>query len=168
MEPLVDIVLEDDRWDAFGLEPLADRALRAALEELDLPATGFTLCLMACDDARIAALNGDFRGKAKATNVLSWPSEERGSDDEGGQPDRPDPGPADDPEHLGDIAISYDTCMAEAAAAGKPAADHVTHLVIHALLHLLGYDHIREADATLMEGIEVRALARLGLSDPYL
>ena len=58
--------------------------------------------------------------------------------------------------------------MAEAKAADKPAADHVTHLVIHALLHLLGYDHIREADATLMEGIEVRALARLGLSDPYL
>lgn len=168
MEPLVDIVLEDARWEAFGLEPLADRALRAALEELGLPATGFTLCLMACDDARIAALNADFRGKAKPTNVLSWPSEERGSDDEGGQPDLPEPGTADDPEHLGDMALAYDTCLAEAEAAGILAADHVTHLVIHGFLHLLGYDHIRDGDAAVMEGIEVRALARLGLSDPYL
>ena len=98
------------------------------------------------------------RGKAKATNVLSWPSEERGSDDEGGQPDLPDPGPADDPEHLGDIAISYDTCMAEAKAADKPAADHVTHLVIHALLHLLGYDHRDEDEKEIMFGIQERYL----------
>lgn len=168
MEPLVDTVFEDDRWEAFGLAPLADRAVRAALTELNLPEAGFTLCLMACDDARIAELNGDFRAKAKPTNVLSWPSEERGSDDEGGQPDLPEPGGADDPEHLGDIAISYDTCMAEAAEADKPAADHVTHLVIHGFLHLLGYDHIRDGDAAVMEGIEVRALARLGLCDPYL
>jgi probable rRNA maturation factor len=168
MEPLVDTVFEDDRWEAFGLAPLADRAVRAALAELNLPEAGFTLCLMACDDARIAELNCDFRAKAKPTNVLSWPSEERGSDDEGGQPDLPEPGGADDPEHLGDIAISYDTCMAEAAEADKPAADHVTHLVIHGFLHLLGYDHIRDGDAAVMEGIEVRALARLGLCDPYL
>ena len=78
MEPLVDTVFEDDRWEAFGLAPLADRAVRAALAELNLPEVGFTLCLMACDDARIAELNGDFRAKAKPTNVLSWPSEERG------------------------------------------------------------------------------------------
>ena len=69
----------------------------------------------------------------------------------------------------GGWAAQAGTVQVEVAdAAGKPLADHVTHLVIHALLHLLGYDHIREADATLMEGIEVRALARLGLSDPYL
>jgi probable rRNA maturation factor len=71
MEPLVDIVIEDDRWEAFGLEPLADRAIRAAMAELDLAPEGFTLCLMGCDDNRILELNGDFRGKAKPTNVLS-------------------------------------------------------------------------------------------------
>ena len=167
MEPLVDTVIEDDRWEAFGLDPLADRAVRAALAALDLPAEGFTLCLMGCDDARIRVLNGDFRGKAKPTNVLSWPSEERGSDDEGGQPERPEPGTPDDPDSLGDIAISYDTCAAEAADAGKPMADHVTHLVVHGLLHLLGYDHIRDGDAALMEATERRILAQLGLSDPY-
>ena len=167
MEPLVDTVIEDDRWQAFGLQPLADRAVETAMTALGLPTIGFTLCLMGCDDARILELNGDFRGKAKATNVLSWPSEERGCDDEGGLPDAPVAGPADDPEHLGDIAISYDTCAAEAAAAGKPMADHVTHLIVHGLLHLLGYDHIRDADAAVMEGTEVRILALLGLSDPY-
>ena len=73
----------------------------------------------------------------------------------------------DDPESLGDIAISYDTCAAEAAAAGKLMADHVSHLIVHGLLHLLGYDHIRAADGDLMEAAEVRILARLGLSDPY-
>ena len=167
MEPLVDIVLEDARWEAFGLEAVAGPAAEAALAEVGLEAAGFTLCLMGCDDARIQELNGGFRGKAKPTNVLSWPSEERGAEDEGGVPDLPEPGDANDPEHLGDIALSYDTCAAEAMAAGKALADHVTHLVIHGLLHLLGYDHIRDGDATLMEGIEVRALARLGLSDPY-
>lgn len=166
MEPLVDIVIEDARWAAFGLEAVADPAVRAAFAELGLGAAGFTLCLMGCDDARILELNGDFRGKAKPTNVLSWPSEERGAD-EGEVPDLPEPGAPDDPESLGDIAISYDTCAAEAAEAGKPFADHVTHLIVHGLLHLLGYDHIRAADGDLMEAVEVRILARLGLSDPY-
>ena len=166
MEPLVDTVIEDPRWEALGLEALADRVLGVALADLGLPATGFTLCLMGCDDARILELNGDFRGKAKPTNVLSWPSEERGAD-AGSVPDLPEPGAADDPESLGDIAMSYDTCAAEALAAGKPMADHVTHLVVHGLLHLLGYDHIRAEDGDLMEALEVRILARLGLSDPY-
>lgn len=166
MEPLVDIVIEDDRWEAFGLEALAEPAVRAAFAELGLPEAGFTLCLMGCNDARILALNGDFRGKAKPTNVLSWPSEER-SADAGEVPDLPQPGAADDPESLGDIAISYDTCAAEATEAGKPMPDHVTHLIVHGLLHLLGYDHIRAADGDLMESTEVRILARLGLSDPY-
>lgn len=166
MEPLVDIVIEDARWEAFGLEPLALRAVQAGFAALGLPEAGFTLCLMGCDDARILELNGDFRGKAKPTNVLSWPSEERGAD-AGSVPDLPEPGAADDPESLGDIAMSYDTCAAEALAAGKPMADHVTHLVVHGLLHLLGYDHIRAEDGDLMEATEVRILARLGLSDPY-
>jgi probable rRNA maturation factor len=166
MEPLVDTVIEDDRWEAFGLEPLANRAVRAAFAEMGLPEVGFTLCVMGCDDARILELNGDFRGKAKPTNVLSWPSEERGAD-EGSVPELPEPGDADDPESLGDIAISYDTCATEALAADKPMADHVTHLTVHGLLHLLGYDHINDSDAELMQALEVRILARMGLSDPY-
>ncbi|MDO8983491.1 rRNA maturation RNase YbeY [Cypionkella sp.] len=166
MEPLVDIVFEDARWEALGLQSLAEPAVRASFAELGLAEGGFTLCLMGCNDARILELNGDFRGKAKPTNVLSWPSEERGAD-AGEVPDLPQPGSADDPESLGDIAISYDTCALEATEAGKPLAEHVTHLIVHGLLHLLGYDHIRAADGDLMEATEVRILARLGLSDPY-
>ncbi|MCU0817215.1 MAG: rRNA maturation RNase YbeY [Cypionkella sp.] len=167
MEPLVDCIIEDDRWEALGLEPLADRAVRAALAHLGLGAEGYTLCLMACDDARIAELNAEFRGKPTPTNVLSWPSEERGAESPGAEPDLPEPGPAEMPEELGDLAISWETCGAEAEAAGKPMADHVTHLIIHGFLHLLGYDHIDDADAEVMEGHEVAILASLGLDSPY-
>lgn len=167
MEPLVDIVIEDARWEGFGLSALATRACTVALGTLNLPVQGFTLCLMGCDDAHIATLNADFRGKPTPTNVLSWPSEERAADYAGEVPEVPRPGPADDPESLGDIAIAWETCAAEAQAAGKPMADHVTHLVVHGLLHLLGYDHVDDIDATLMESTEARILETLGLADPY-
>ncbi len=167
MEALVDVVIEEARWQAIGLAALAEAAVRAGLAELGLPEAGFTLCLLGGDDARIAALNGDFRGKASPTNVLSWPSQERGAALPGAVPALPEPGPADDPEALGDIALAWETCAAEAEAAGKPMADHVTHLVVHGLLHLLGYDHLRDADGDVMEAAEVRILARLGLCDPY-
>jgi probable rRNA maturation factor len=167
MEPLVDTVIEDPRWEALGLDPLADRAVRAALSCLGVPDVGYTLCLMGCDDTRIATLNADFRGKPQATNVLSWPSEERAAEEAGDRPEPPEPGDPDDPESLGDIAIAYETCAAEAEAAGKPLTDHVTHLVVHGFLHLLGYDHEDDADAHLMETTETRILASLGLDDPY-
>lgn len=167
MEPLVDCILEDDRWSGLDLAALADRAARATLARLGLAETGFTLCLMACDDARIATLNADFRGKAQPTNVLSWPSEDRASGTPGEAPEAPEPGSAEDPEELGDIAIAYETCAREAAEAGKPMDRHVTHLVVHGVLHLLGYDHIEDADAELMEGHEVAILASLGIDNPY-
>ena len=164
---LVETVIEDVRWEAFGLEGLAERAARAVLAGLDLPAEGFSISLMGCDDVRIAALNADFRGKPQPTNVLSWPSEERAAEFAGEAPDLPEPGEADDPESLGDIAIAWETCAREAEEQGKPMADHVTHLLVHGVLHLLGYDHIEDEDAALMEGLEVRILASLGVSDPY-
>ncbi|NPD16447.1 rRNA maturation RNase YbeY [Xinfangfangia sp. D13-10-4-6] len=167
MDMIVDCVFEDERWQSFGLEPMAERAARAVLAALGLGEAGFAISLLACDDARIAGLNTEFRGKAKATNVLSWPSDERGAEEIGGLPDLPEPGDADDPEELGDIAIAYETCMAEAAGQGKPPQDHVMHLLIHGMLHLFGYDHIEDADAQLMEGLETRILAGMGISDPY-
>ncbi|NJM84532.1 MAG: rRNA maturation RNase YbeY [Tabrizicola sp.] len=167
MQTLVETVTEDARWQDFGLEALAERAARAALAGLGLPPEGFVIGLMGCDDSRIALLNADFRGKPVPTNVLSWPSEERASGSVGGEPDRPLPGDEAEPEELGDIAIAWETCAAEAQAQEKPMADHVTHLIVHAVLHLLGYDHIDDTDAVLMERHEVRILATLGVSDPY-
>jgi probable rRNA maturation factor len=164
---LVETVIEDARWEALGLAALGERAGRAALAGAGLPVEGFTISLMGCDDARIAVLNADFRGKPQPTNVLSWPSEERGSEFAGEAPEPPVPGLADDPQPLGDIAIAWDTCAGEAEAQGKPMADHVTHLIAHGVLHLLGYDHVDDADAALMERLEVQILASLGVSDPY-
>lgn len=164
---LVETVIEDARWEAFGLASLAERAGRAALPGAGLPVEGFAISLMGCDDARISVLNADFRGRPQPTNVLSWPSEERGAEYVGEAPATPEPGAADDPEPLGDIAIAFDTCAREAADQGKPMADHVTHLIVHGVLHLLGYDHVEDEDAALMEALEVRILASLGVSDPY-
>jgi probable rRNA maturation factor len=123
--------------------------------------------VLGCDDARIAALNTTFRGKAVPTNVLSWPSQERAADTPGGRPAAPDPGSPDDPEELGDIAIAWETCASEAEGMGKPLATHAAHLIVHGTLHLLGYDHETDSDAALMEETEVRALAAMGLPNPY-
>ena len=164
MSGQVDIVIEDARWQDMGLERLAEVAASATLAHLGLDPEQWEISLLGCDDARISALNAEFRGKPQPTNVLSWPSEERGVEEGGAVPDVPCPDP--DTE-LGDIAIAYDTCVREAEAAGKPMADHVTHLLVHGILHLLGYDHIRDKDATLMEATEVEILGKLGLPDPY-
>ncbi|MDO5631502.1 MAG: rRNA maturation RNase YbeY [Paracoccus sp. (in: a-proteobacteria)] len=157
-EPLTDTVIEDERWQAAGLPELADRAVIATLGWLGI---GGQVVVLGCDDARIAALNADFRGKPKATNVLSWPSVEPLRAAPGAAPDLPDD------DELGDIAIAYDTCMAEAAAQGKAPADHVTHLLVHAVLHLVGYDHETDADAETMETAERSILATLNIADPY-
>lgn len=148
----IDVIAEDDRW--TDLERLAGIAVPAALTAAGVP-EACAVAIMGCDDARIAVLNADFRGKPKATNVLSWPSEER----------RPGTPPQD--TELGDIAIAYDTCAREAAGQGKPFEAHVIHLLAHATLHLLGYDHINDAEAEQMERLEIQILAALGFPDPY-
>ncbi len=161
-----DVLIEDDRWDTVDLEPLAHRAAAATLGHLGVAPATAELTLLACDDKRIAALNEDFRGKPRATNVLSWPAEERGAAAPGGDPLPVSPG-VDGMLELGDIALAYETCAAEAKAGDKPLADHVTHLIVHGLLHLLGYDHENDPDALLMEGLEREILGKMGLDDPY-
>lgn len=160
----VDVIIEDPRWDEAGLEELTERAFAALCSHLGLEAELCEGSVLACDDARIKVLNADFREKDKATNVLSWPAEERATP--GARPPLPEED-FDGTIELGDIAISYDTCAREAQEADKPMADHVTHLIVHGLLHLLGYDHISDQDAEIMEGTEVEILATLGLDDPY-
>lgn len=151
----IDVILEDPRWSM--LEALAEPAARAVAAHLSVAGE---VVIMGCDDNRIATLNAEFRGKPTPTNVLSWPTETRQTP-EGTRPARPTL-----PE-LGDIAIAYETCTAEAAAQGKPFEHHVTHLIVHGILHLLGYDHETDGDAALMEQIEVEILGNLGIADPY-
>lgn len=167
MTGIVDIVIEDDRWATFGLAVACERAARAVGAHLGYDPALFQAVVMGCDDARITELNGEFRDKAKPTNVLSWPAEERGSEFSGEAPELPEPGTPDDPAELGDIAIAWETCVREAAEQGKTFDAHVTHLLIHGILHLLGYDHIDDDDAELMEQTERQILAGLGIADPY-
>ena len=148
--------MEDARWEVAGLEALAERAARAALESEGMDPKTKTIGLLGCDDSRIAALNAEFRGKAHATNVLSWPA---------GPADFAVPGEA---EHLGDLALSYDTCAREASDAGLSLRDHATHLVVHGVLHLLGHDHETDEEADDMERMETKILASLGVADPYV
>ena len=164
---LTETILEDERWSECELAALAEESSRAVMAHLSLPSEAHLISILACDDARIASLNADFRDKPQPTNVLSWPSQELAAETDGGTPQTPEPDMFGDETELGDIAISYDTCLREAEAAGKPFDHHVTHLVIHGVLHLLGYDHIRDKDATLMEGIETAILGKLGIPDPY-
>ncbi|MCB1406296.1 MAG: rRNA maturation RNase YbeY [Rhodobacteraceae bacterium] len=163
----VDIDIDDPRWADMGLDAIVLRAGAATLAHLGHDAAGFELSVLACDDARIRTLNAQFRGKDSATNVLSWPTWDLSAEAPGALPEPPEPGNADDPEALGDMALAYETCLREAAEQNKPPLDHVTHLIVHSVLHLLGYDHETDPDAELMEETERSILAQLGIADPY-
>lgn len=159
----VDVVIEYAPWDECLVE-LSQRAFDHLCQYFDLDPE-FEICVMGCDDARIAELNTEFRGKPVPTNVLSWPSEERTPEQEGQMPALPVFSPME--AELGDIAIAYETCTAEANAQQKPFDHHVLHLLVHGFLHLLGYDHISDADAAVMERIEVEILKEMNIPDPY-
>ena len=157
----VDVIIEDERWASVGLEVLSEVALREVVQHLGLH-RDVSVAVMGCDDRRIATLNADFRGKPVPTNVLSWPSVDRRAGRVGQEPDKPLGA-----EELGDIAIAFETTEKEAVSGGLSLKDHATHLIVHGLLHLLGYDHETDADGDLMESIETAILARLGIADPY-
>jgi probable rRNA maturation factor len=143
------VVVDDPGWRKFrGLMPKLERAAAAAAR-----AAGFrgasSLTVLLSNDRRLKSLNRDFRGKDKATNVLSFPA-------------APNPG-----KYRGDVALALGVTRREAKAAGKRFADHATHLVVHGILHLAGHDHVRARDAKMMEALEVAILDRLGIADPY-
>lgn len=163
---IVETVIEAPAWDPVGLPELAERAALATLRHLQLP-ENCNLALLATDDARIARLNADFRAKEQATNVLSWPADDLSAETPGGAPLLPEPDFPGEPPFLGDIALAFETCAQEAAAGEKPLAEHTTHLIVHGILHLLGYDHVQDPDAILMERLEVEILGELGLANPY-
>lgn len=160
MSDHIDVLIEDDRWTTLDLPALAETCLIATLAVLDLRGD-FSVSILACDDARIAELNGAFRNKPSPTNVLSWPSDDLSAADPGAQPHLPEA-----PE-LGDIALAFETVLDEAQKGHISLQSHTSHLLIHAILHLLGYDHETDEDAALMEGLEIATLAKLGIANPY-
>ena len=156
MKPLVEIAVRAGDWpDEARLHELVDRAFDAAgrAVRLDYP-DGAELSLLVTDDAEMREINRDWRGQDKPTNVLSFP----GGDVAPGEPAGP---------MLGDVVLAWQTVSTEAALERKRLEDHVTHLIIHGILHLFGYDHLDEDEADRMEDAERRALATLGIADPY-
>lgn len=145
------------------VEKAVDTAVRfAAIPELADPVVPVSVSIKLSDNAEIHDLNREWRAKDKPTNVLSFPM----LDDE--ELDALRTGAYDAPEiMLGDIILAYEICAAEAAEKDIPVAHHATHLIIHGMLHLLGHDHIKDDEAALMEALEVKALASMGLHNPY-
>lgn len=155
-EPIALVVrVEAARWRRAvpGAAKLVERAARAAIRGGARKQAG-EIALVLADDATVKRLNRDYRGKDKPTNVLSFPM--------GGEP-----GPDGEPAALGDVVLALETIQAEAKAQGKRVADHVSHLAVHGVLHLLGFDHEKDAPARRMEALETRILASLGIADPY-
>lgn len=143
-------------WEALA-EKAADATARVVPE---LANARLCASLLFADDAEVHVLNHEWRGKDKPTNVLSFPMLER-EDLLALAPDGP-------PELLGDIALALETCTREAADKGVPLDHHAAHLIVHGLLHLAGHDHeTSAADAEAMEALEIKALALLGIADPY-
>jgi probable rRNA maturation factor len=151
----IDFLIEDDAWLAVP-EPLARRAIMAVFEVLERPVPQAELSIVFTSDAAVAELNRTWRGKAQPTNVLSFPAAAG-----------PGPTPGGAPQPLGDIVLAAGVVSAEASAQGKPLANHTTHLIVHGVLHLLGFDHADEAHAEAMERLETEVMTRLGLPDPY-
>lgn len=149
----LEVVRNDKRWSAALIsdDMLVSAARAAFLQAQPRPRAFYLAALALTDDAEVRALNHSWRGKDAATNVLSFPA----GDD------------ARNPDYLGDIVLAYETVLKEAREKGIAVEDHVAHLVVHGVLHLLGFDHANDAEAERMEKLERAALASLGIADPY-
>lgn len=144
------VIVEEPEW-RKAAPGIAGRLRRAATLTLARAGKGeknMQLTILLTNDARQKKLNALFRGKNAPTNVLSFPS-------------------STDSKYLGDVAIAYGVSSGEAKTSSKRLADHAAHLAVHGVLHLLGYDHERACDAAIMEPLETRILASLGVADPY-
>ena len=151
----VEIAIESDAWDkADDLESMTTRAILTAGEILQTKLReGAEVSVLFTNDVSVRALNKAWRKQDKPTNVLSFPAAK--------------PGDLASAALLGDIILAFETISAEADEQGKSLSDHVTHLVVHGFLHLLGHDHEVEDEAVAMEASEVKILAKLGIADPY-
>ena len=146
---MIDIEIDDPAW-VEALPDIENIVRHAALVALESEEAGHgDVAFSLTSDASLQALNREFLGKDAPTNVLSFPT------------------PPNPRNHLGDVALAYGVCAREAAEQGKALNHHVAHLVVHGVLHLLGYDHMGDDEAEVMEDLERALLADMGISDPY-
>ena len=147
----VAVEVEDEAWtDALpDADRVCERAASAAINFISAHPGGWEITVLLASDETVRALNARFRNQDKPTNVLSFPA------------------PAFARPHLGDVALAYGVCAGEAAAQHKTLADHLAHLTVHGVLHLLGCDHEADAEAESMEAMERLILNELGVRDPY-
>ena len=145
---MIDVEIEDQAW-AQAIDDVAGLTARSAEAALKIEHAAGDVAVLLADDDVVSDLNARFRGKDRPTNVLSFSA------------------PASAHPQLGDIALAYGVCAAEARAQGKSLADHLAHLVAHGVLHLLGYDHETESEASVMEEMEREILRGFGIADPY-
>lgn len=155
MSVAIAVTIESDKWAARlpGAEALVEDAARAALLAAPPPIDPAELSIVLADNALVQTLNSTYRGKDVPTNVLSFPQEPIVL------PGIPAP--------LGDVFLAFETIASEASAQGKTLNDHVTHLVVHGVLHIVGFDHETDSDAETMEDLERRILGVMGVADPY-
>ena len=150
----IDLAIMSNDWEG-ALPEVASLAQRAARTAWAATGKGYAVevSVVLSDDANVKRLNSDYRGYDQATNILSFPMQERME--------------PDGPLHLGDIILSYEMVSREAARDRKSMGSHLSHLVVHGLLHLLGHSHSDEAEALKMEGIELDVMLALGYPNPY-
>lgn len=153
----IEIVRHSELWDSIEVsgDALSRAALAAFAASSAAPDAPREVTLVLTDDDEMRELNRTWRGKDSSTNVLSFPVGEPVGEAHG------------EPSPLGDIVLAGEAVIEEAKVKGIPAADHAAHLVVHGMLHLLGFDHERDADAERMESLETKVLAGLGIADPY-
>lgn len=147
------IDVEDAQWNNFAA--LHEMIEHAVATTLPIDRQGYDVNILLTNDAEMHALNLEWRGMDKPTNVLSFAIDPDA-------PQQPDEAPM-----LGDLALAYETIAAEAIAQNKNFKDHTTHLIVHGTLHLLGYDHETDSDAAVMEAHEIALLKKLQIADPY-
>ncbi|MYG09849.1 MAG: rRNA maturation RNase YbeY [Rhodobacteraceae bacterium] len=155
----VSLVIEDQRWEDIQLEDIAAEAINSTLRVYDANLIPCEIHLLATNDETIQQLNSRFRNKNKPTNVLSWQSGELFF-----------PDTLEDEENyrfLGDIAVSYDTLLAESKSFGLTLDSHLSHLLVHSTLHLVGFTHDLKHDEMKMESLETKILSSMGIADPY-
>ncbi len=152
----IDLCVDDKNWQAIdGLEHVITTAVKAALSQAQIigdDAIGLTIVLD--NNSRVESLNADWRDKQKPTNILSFPAPKHSRSDTG-------------EAYIGDLILAYGVIYDEANEQRKALATHLCHLIIHGVLHLVGFDHQNDDEAVEMEQLEIKAMAALGLPDPY-